>query len=173
MDPYLEDPAVWRDFHSTFINAWREAIAKQLPEGYIAWIDERVSLVRLTEEQSLAVYPDIAVTQRQPRAGGATAMLEDLTPPGAYYAFITRGTRWTWCDVYAWPMGRALPTLPVPLLPPDADISVDLSAVFALTYERGRYRPSLRYGQPPSAPLDVDQQRWVIDVAKTARHTGT
>ena len=30
MDPYLEDPAFWRDFHLTFIGCWREAIADLL-----------------------------------------------------------------------------------------------------------------------------------------------
>ena len=31
MDPYLEDPAFWPDFHITFLYCWREAIANQLP----------------------------------------------------------------------------------------------------------------------------------------------
>ena len=30
MDPYLENPAFWPDFHFTFINYWREAIADAL-----------------------------------------------------------------------------------------------------------------------------------------------
>jgi len=49
MDPYLESPEFWPDFHSTFINCWREAIAEVLPDGYEARIDERVSLVDLEE----------------------------------------------------------------------------------------------------------------------------
>ena len=32
MDPYLEDPAFWRDFHATFIFCWREAVAAALPD---------------------------------------------------------------------------------------------------------------------------------------------
>jgi len=36
MDPYLEDPAFWSDFHHTFIGCWREAIADALPEPYEA-----------------------------------------------------------------------------------------------------------------------------------------
>jgi len=27
MDPFLEDPAYWSDFHDTFINYWCETIA--------------------------------------------------------------------------------------------------------------------------------------------------
>ncbi len=40
MDPYLEDPAFWSDFHLTFIGCWREAIADVLPEPYEARLDE-------------------------------------------------------------------------------------------------------------------------------------
>jgi hypothetical protein len=31
MDPYLESPEIWPDFHSRFINAWCEAIAGRIP----------------------------------------------------------------------------------------------------------------------------------------------
>lgn len=45
MDPYLEDPANWQDFHARFINYWCEAIASALPRHYAARIGERVYLV--------------------------------------------------------------------------------------------------------------------------------
>jgi hypothetical protein len=41
MDPYLENPAFWPDFHWRFINYWREAIADALPNNYSARIGER------------------------------------------------------------------------------------------------------------------------------------
>ena len=44
MDPYLEDPAYWMDFHATFVNYWREAVADLLPENYEATIEERIQL---------------------------------------------------------------------------------------------------------------------------------
>jgi hypothetical protein len=40
MDPYLEHPAYWSDFHATFINYWREAIADALPPQYGATLGE-------------------------------------------------------------------------------------------------------------------------------------
>jgi hypothetical protein len=45
MDPFLEQPAYWPDFHATFINYWREAIADLLPPSYEATLGERVYLV--------------------------------------------------------------------------------------------------------------------------------
>ena len=35
MDPYLEAPGFWGDFHHTFISSWREAIADALPESAV------------------------------------------------------------------------------------------------------------------------------------------
>lgn len=42
MDPFLEHPAYCLDFHATFINYWREAIAEALPPHYEATLGERV-----------------------------------------------------------------------------------------------------------------------------------
>jgi uncharacterized protein DUF4058 len=47
MDPYLEDPAFWSDFHATFINYCREALLDCLPDNYEARIDEKVRLVEV------------------------------------------------------------------------------------------------------------------------------
>ncbi len=89
MDPYLEDPAFWRDFHHTFIEYWREAIADQLPEAYDARVDETVNLVHMEEALGKKVYPDVAVT----RKGGTppaisrnpgTLLLEPVTIPHEY-----------------------------------------------------------------------------------------
>src|ERR1700756_5305284 len=67
MDPYLEDPAFWSDFHLTFIGCWREAIADVLPEPYEARLDETVHFVQMPEE---------VIKQR-----GGTALLEPRVIP--------------------------------------------------------------------------------------------
>jgi hypothetical protein len=230
MDPYLENPAIWSDFHATFINYWREAVADRLPDHYDARIDERVNLVEVPSEKIKRFEPDIAVTHRPPSveaaptvSGVATqepvvipllieeetretyiqilhrrdrtlvAILELLSPsnkeepdrstylarrnallhhdvhlveldlllkgqrvplaepypPGHYFALIANATRRPNCDVYAWTMRHALATIPIPLRSPDPAVWLDLSAVFALTYERGRYARSVDYTQPP------------------------
>src|SRR5262245_28031134 len=89
MDPYLEDPAFWRDFHSTFINYWREAIADRLPRSYEARVDETVNLVQLTPEVLKTIYPDLAVTRkrrpiRSRTKAAATMLLEPVTIPREY-----------------------------------------------------------------------------------------
>lgn len=84
MDPYLEDPAFWADFHATFINCLREEIAGELPETYTARLDESVNLVQMSPEIVKLIYPDIAVTKKSGQARtrsrpGGTLLLEPVT----------------------------------------------------------------------------------------------
>src|SRR5437762_1589374 len=86
MDPYLEDPAFWADFHLTFIGCWREAIADQLPEAYEARLDESVNLVQMSPEIIKLIYPDIAVSRKRKSSrsrskGGGTLLLEPVSIP--------------------------------------------------------------------------------------------
>src|SRR6267378_8134845 len=87
MDPYLEDPAFWADYHVTFIGCWREAIADVLPEPYEARLDETVNIVPMSEEVIQLIYPDVAVSrtrkhQKSSRGrNGGTALLEAVVIP--------------------------------------------------------------------------------------------
>jgi len=84
MDPYLEDPAFWPDFHHQFIDDWREAVADLLPEPYEARLNERVNLVQMSPEVIQLIYPDVSVSHgpppaRSPSATGRTQRLEPVT----------------------------------------------------------------------------------------------
>jgi len=87
MDPYLESPAFWSDFHPTFINYWREALADVLPDGYEARLDEWVQLVERRPRRVKETEPDLAVTHKRKaggkrrRGGEAVATLEPITVP--------------------------------------------------------------------------------------------
>jgi hypothetical protein len=257
MDPYLEDPAYWQDFHRSFITYCRDALLDRLPEGYEARIDEQVRLVEHGGEPvAVTRLPDVAVTRddraahragtssqsvatlepvaipmlaqveevrdtwieivhrpdrslvtvieilspsnkagigyheyRQKRFGilqnGAHLVELDLLlggrrlellkplPKGDYYGYVTReqGPRGGAfiVDVYAWGLRDPLPTVPVPLRAPDPDVGLDIAAVFAITYERGRYARSLRYDAAPPAPLDAEGVEWARERAAQIR----
>src|SRR5437588_8858656 len=86
MNPYLEDPAFWPDFHHRFINCWCEAVADQLPDQYEARLDERVNLVQMSPDVIKLIYPDVAISQkplpaRSPSGGAGTLLLEPETIP--------------------------------------------------------------------------------------------
>jgi Protein of unknown function (DUF4058) len=248
MDPYLETPALWSDFHATFINYWREALLDCLPDNYEARIDEKVRLVEVAPSRRKLIEPDVALMRHDPSrilppppAGVATvepvtltlvieeeetherhieilhrpdrtlvAVLEFLSPankeepgrsdylakrhallrqpihlvevdlliggrrlppeedlpPGDYYALVSRGDRRPNCDAHAWTLRQRLPAIPIPLLPPDPDVWLDLAAVFATSYERGRYARSLDYASSPPISLDDPTRRWAMERAR-------
>lgn len=248
MDPYLEDPAFWEDFHDGFITYWRDFLNECLPDGYEARISERVTVVDEDAGHGKVVVPDVAVLQNpsatvRSERGGGLATLEPVTlplvfveetrttyieirriedrrvvtvlellspsnkvgnarqiyltkrntlihedvhlfeldlllggrriplegnlPPGDYYAFLSRADRRFDCDVYAWPLRRPLPTLPVPLRAPDPDVMIDFQALFTTTYDRGRYARSLAYDRPPAGLLNHPDRHWAEERART------
>lgn len=59
MDPYLESPIYWQDFHERFITYAAEALQPQLPDRYRALISERV-VIEATER---AIIPALTVVQ--------------------------------------------------------------------------------------------------------------
>jgi hypothetical protein len=84
MDPYLEGPSQWSDFHSTFIHALREAIGDLLPEPYFARVTELVMMVTPELPARRSVEPDLFVGRGRYASeitGGSesqTAVLEPL-----------------------------------------------------------------------------------------------
>jgi hypothetical protein len=64
MNPWLEQPDVWHDFHQAFLAAARTALAEQIRPAYIAKIDENVYIHELSADQSyLLGRPDVGVFQ--------------------------------------------------------------------------------------------------------------
>src|SRR5438874_2022299 len=61
MDPYLEDPAFWEDFHRRFITQVADMLLQRLPEAYDAHIDERVRLVAAESGRSGSRLPDVSI----------------------------------------------------------------------------------------------------------------
>ena len=85
-------------------------------------------------------------------------------PPRDYYAFVSRVEQRFNCEVYAWSLRDRLPTLPVPLLAPDPDVMLDFAAIFATTYERGRYARSLNYRKPLELRVRPEDRDWIASL---------
>jgi hypothetical protein len=252
MDPYLEDPAFWPDFHWRFTTYWCDYLADRLPEPYEARLNERVNLVAMSPEMIKLIYPDVAVSERpaaasksskRARSGDSeTMLLEPVTiphqmfeevrearieilhrsthslitvlellspwnktgdgfleyvakrravlqqkvhlveldllvggqrlplsrplPAGDYYALVSRSESWPDCDVYHWTVRQPFPAIPIPLRAPDPDLVIDVGAVFAIAYERGRYARSLKYGEKAPAPLGAKDAAWAQKAGK-------
>jgi len=79
MDPYIERPAIWPDFHNALIIMIRGALQPHLRPRYAAISDERLFVV----QSDRPIFPDVAVVgtfQPRPAGGAATAVLEPDAP---------------------------------------------------------------------------------------------
>ena len=77
-------------------------------------------------------------------------------------------------NVAVWPMALRGPlaTIPIPLLPPDADVALDLQALLHAAYDEAGYArdPSL-YARPPEPPLSADDAAWAEAQVAAVRDT--
>jgi hypothetical protein len=76
MDPYLEHPGYWRDFHQRFITYWCDWLADHLPDHYDVRIDERLGVVQEVDGGGKVMLPDLSVSQSE-------ALPERLAPETA------------------------------------------------------------------------------------------
>ncbi len=81
-------------------------------------------------------------------------------PPSDYFVFLTRAERRD--QVETWPISvhDPLPVVPVPLLPGDDDVPLDLGHALGTIYDEARYDLSIDYSQPPVPPLAEDDAAW-------------
>ncbi len=101
-------------------------------------------------------------------SGTRLSFLEPL-PTGDFFAFVTRWGSHDKCSVFHWSVRVALPTIPVPLKSPDADVYLDLAAAFRAAYDLGRYSRVLRYEQPVALGLSPADRQWAHAVAASHR----
>ena len=85
MDPYLESPTHWSDFHARFVSALADAINDTVPGNYVARIDEHITIVDpyLEPPGGPTFVPDVAVTRGRPEASTGGAFTAVASPPAA------------------------------------------------------------------------------------------
>ncbi|MFN4180107.1 MAG: DUF4058 family protein, partial [Armatimonadota bacterium] len=93
--------------------------------------------------------------------GGERTPLETSVPKAAYYIVLSRRHRRPIVEVWPIQIWEKLPTIPVPLLPPDPDVPLDLGSIIASVYERGAYDRVIDYRQPPPPPLTSEESQWL------------
>jgi Protein of unknown function (DUF4058) len=101
------------------------------------------------------------------RGGGRLPTIEPL-PAADYYVFVSPEHRRPKTDVYCRSLRDRLPTIPVPLAGEDAEVSLDLQAVFTSVYDRAGYDYSLDYRRPVEPPLSEADATWVREVLAEA-----
>jgi hypothetical protein len=94
------------------------------------------------------------------RAGERVPMQQSL-PNASYFVLLSRVETRPLMDVWPIALSAPLPTVPVPLLPGDPDVLLDLQAAFTATYDLLGYDLIIDYTLPPVVPLSEAETAWV------------
>ena len=78
-----------------------------------------------------------------------------------YLVCVSRGADRERFEVAPIPLAQRLPCVAVPLRADDADVTIDLQAVFTRCYDNGAYAEALDYSAPLSAPVSEEQSAWI------------
>jgi hypothetical protein len=98
------------------------------------------------------------------RGGQRLPLQTDLPLANDYYALVSRQNRRPRAEIYQWGLAELLPTIRIPLAKGDADVPLDLQAVFAATYDRARYDLSIDYKAPLVPPPTGDEESVLRDI---------
>jgi len=100
---------------------------------------------------------------------GARIPLAGATPPAAYYVYLSRTQRRPFTQLWAMALPDTLPTVPVPLLPPDPDVPLDLQAAVDACFALVGYERLIDYTQTPPPPvLPPEDLAWVDATLRAA-----
>ena len=83
MNPWLENPALWRDVHHTLISALRDALAPQLAPRYFVAVETQTYIMHPSPLPPPWRYPDVMVLER-----GGPALTATMTPPVAPFVVV-------------------------------------------------------------------------------------
>jgi hypothetical protein len=79
MNPYLEGPYIWEDFHANLAGKIQGQLAPQLQPKYFAALTPHVTYETITVEKPHIYRPDVAVIRADPRLPGPAAVM--IAPP--------------------------------------------------------------------------------------------
>jgi hypothetical protein len=102
---------------------------------------------------------------------GRRPPLERPVPAAPYYVVLSRVDSRPYVDVWPIQLCEKLPPIPVPLVEPDPDVTLDLGLIVAAVYERGGYATLIDYSQPPPPPLSETESVWLDDLLRPQKTT--
>ena len=89
------------------------------------------------------------------RQGQRVPMQQPL-PAAEYFILLSRAENRPITGVWPVTLSQTLPAVPIPLLPGDADVLLDLQQTFTSVYDLLGYDLAIDYTQPPEMPLEPD-----------------
>jgi hypothetical protein len=93
------------------------------------------------------------------RQGQRVPMFQAL-PHAAYFVLLSRSDKRPLTDVWPVLLTEPLPFVPVPLLPGDHDVPLDLQLALTTVYDVLGYDLAVDYTRPPELPLPAEAAAW-------------
>lgn len=100
------------------------------------------------------------------RDGPRMPLSRDQQARGDYRILVSRSSKRPRSTLYTFGVRNAIPAIPIPLKPEDAEPEIDLGAVLHAMYERARYDLRLDYRKPPVPPLNEGDTAWARDIVE-------
>lgn len=80
MDPYIEHPEVWSDFHGALAEVIRSQLNEVIRPHYVARMTPHMTYETVEIANTRVAYPDVGVWQRQPPTGNVTVATPAIAP---------------------------------------------------------------------------------------------
>lgn len=92
--------------------------------------------------------------------GGHRVPMRQPLPQAPYFVLVTRVSRRPIADVWPVKISESLPAVPIPLLAPDPDVTLDLQQAITNVYDGVGYDLILDYARPSEPPLSPEDASW-------------
>ena len=79
-----------------------------------------------------------------------------------YRILICPGNQRPMGNLFAFSLQQPIPTVPIPLLPDESDVLLELQPLLNQVYRRGRYHLAIDYSQPPNPRFSQETQSWAL-----------
>lgn len=105
--------------------------------------------------------------------GGHKMPMRTPWPDSPYTLFVSRAFNAPYGRAWRAHFRHPLPAIPVPLLDPDPDLTLDLQPLLDGIYSLGRYDERIDYARPLEPALSGEDAAWVRDALKDRRRRPT
>lgn len=198
MDPYLEG-SLWITVHYQLIAEIARQLAPRISPRYLALTGEHLFLdiphvsveIRDCANRQLVTVIEVLSSSDMKgedrrrrrrillssahlieidllREGKRMPVLEPL-PAAPYFVFLSRAEDRPKTATWPITLDQPLPTVPVPLSPGGADVSLDLQTAFTNIYDLLNYRLAVDYSQGPEVPLEPRDEQLVKKILASCK----
>jgi hypothetical protein len=94
-------------------------------------------------------------------------------PTAPYFVFLSRVGRRPLMEVWPIAWDHALPSVPIPLLRGDSDVTLDLQEAFNQVYDQAGFDLAVHYDEEPDVPLPRELREWAQKVIRSFKKKRT